>query len=153
MNWFKKISSLILYHHSDISPDIVLKQGLQKKSLGLTEAGTWAEEEGWIPKGCIYLSKDIESWPGQYVYAVNIEGLSLLPDFPSLVDVKAYVDIDNECLYWKNSSEVPVVLKNNYNEDYGINHQEITGEDSLAITGNVCVQGPIDPSRIRIITK
>jgi len=150
MNWFKKISSTVLYHHTNTPPEIVTKEGLQQKSHGLTDAGSWAEEEGWIPKGCIYLSYSKGMWPGKYVYAVNVDGLELLPDFPSLVDIGAYIDSNNESLYWENDSEVPYSLSNKCEEN-SIYHKDITGTDSLNITGNACTPGPIDPSRIAFI--
>jgi len=134
-----------MYHFSKVPPEIILKEGLSRKSKGLTKAGSWAIEEGWLPENVIFLSRDPPLPLDGYVYRVNVKGLDLLPDYPALVDLGAFVW--EEYMYWP-EGEVPERLRDRHDPYWGVYYKHITAEDTLALTGTAAVEGPIFPWRI-----
>lgn len=141
-----------LYHTTNIRPEIILKEGLiGRKSIGFSTASDWVFKFGWLPDNVIFLSSDPDMYAeeGMYTYAVNVSGLGLLPDYPSLVDKGAMIE-EAGYLWWQNLEDVPKTLKSKHDEDYGIDKDMLTGEDTLAVTGTAVVEGPISPDRVEL---
>lgn len=141
-----------LYHTTDVPPEIILKEGLiGRKSKGFSTASGWVFEYGWLPSNSIFLSSDPGAYgeEGKYTYAVNVSGLNLLADYPSLVDKGAMIEEDGY-LWWQNLSDVPQSLRDLHDEEYGIDKDNLTGEDTLKATGTAVVVGTISPNRIKL---
>jgi hypothetical protein len=142
-------SRQVLYHSTSVPPVKVLQEGLvQHLGQGHSEESVWVFQAGWLPSGVIFLSARPGKYEGKYVYAVDVEGLKLLADYPSLVDKGAYVDPDEGILYWERRGDVPRAIRPMVDEENSISKEDLSGTDTLIVTGTAAVEGPIPPSRV-----
>ena len=141
-----------MYHSSWVDPSVVQKEGLVGgKGGGSTISGIWAIELGVLPKSVIYLSTNSKPYEiGQHVYEVDVRGLDLLPDYPSLIDTGAYLDEPRMSLFWEEG--VPEILRDR-SEDDEVPLDDIAAADTIELTGTATVRGPIPASRVRLFKR
>ena len=108
----------VMYHvtHKD-NVESILKYGLLiNKEYYMTQGGEWATEI----YGCnpIFLSKFIDKtvkqqlkYDDDVIFEVDVEGLGLVVDLPSLIDHGAYVNDDMTEFYWSEGEEPDELLK------------------------------------------
>jgi hypothetical protein len=149
-------STTKLFHSSCISPEIILKEGLSRKSKGFTIEGEEFFRAGWYPNDVIFMSKEINTgtigrkYITKYVYEVNVAGLEYFPDYPSLIDTNAIWE-ENK-LWWEKDEEVPQSLLK-YAKNGEISKKKfgrISFVDLLSATGTIVIKGPIESNRIKL---
>jgi len=131
---------------------VILEQGLRTDpgQYEMTQTGSWAEE--FYSVWPIFVSR--EPWsnePGEEFLELDLRGLSLVADLPSLVDHGAYID---EGTMWWESGQEPEALKP-YLEDgaLGISMLLQPGSEAsraaIQTTETAAVIENISPERIR----
>lgn len=156
MDKFERLSQSVLeigYHTTNVSPDIILKNGLTRGNNGLTEKEMMDNIDNYLPQNRIYISKDPFLFKAQYCYAVNIFGLKKFPDYGSFPDNYAYMETNT--MWWKDrdvekikNSTLKNILKNN---DCLLFYSDVTGEDTWDWFGTCVVEGPISIDRIKLV--
>ena len=148
--WYK-ISSEHAFHTTNIPPEVVLKEGLSKLSEGMTNFEVVDNMDDYLPKNRIYVSKNPYKEEGDYVYKIDISGLTKFPDLGSLPEIWAY--LENGTAWWKDRDvekleEYPELFQKSNEGEILLN--DITGEDTWSSTGTCVVKGPIPPERIKL---
>ncbi len=168
-------ASVVMYHKSPINPVIIMKHGLKvsKKNFGKT----WDKQynvyvdRGWYSGHEIFLATGTNVWSGMagpgFIYAVDVNGLKMIPDYPTLQGVIGTVFISqngkivlgrDEDVTWK---EFPQCLQRFSKHGIGKLGDEkyrivyVTKQDldsniqcCVATTQSVAISGPIPPDRI-----
>ena len=116
--------------------EAILSQGLQTgRESANTIAGAWADEfYGTRP---IYLSVQKGKYEGQPL-AVNVSGLGLVADLPTLVDTGAYQE--EEGMYWDEGSE-PAQMMDIVDEDGMVYFDELLSPGSDAAQAAIDLTG------------
>ena len=143
-----QIIPMVLYHNTNVSPDIILKKGLSRSDIsGFTQ--DWIVD--WykinaLPTNSVFLGiqpeKLIEKYGGKYTYAVDISGLNLFPDYPSLESSGAYFEEDGT-IWWEGRNGPKSLPPEVYWKDLSV-------EDVFSVTGTCVVEGPISPDKIKL---
>ena len=145
----------IAYHASFTPPDIILKEGLSKKSTGHTVFDAIEDIERFLPTNRIYVAKTLGQYEGEYHYKIDISGLKKYPDFGAFPDFGAYMDYD-QC-WWKDrdiNRISDVELKSYVTRNNGeLAYEDIIGEDTWDFFGTCVLEGPIPPDRMKFMNK
>ena len=123
---------------------------LPGRTGGFTQAGEWADE--FYGKRPIYLSVDPrQDVPGLISFKVNVSGLTLYPDLPTLIsDTGAFLQ-DNGTLWWE---KTPKLLKP-FADQYGmlaikrLIHDPAVASAAIRLTRSAAVLEPIPPERLQ----
>lgn len=127
------------------------KHGLRAdRSQGFTEAGKWAEP--YYPEWPVFIAT--EPWQGEGdLWQVEVEGIRLYPDLPSLVDKSGVIE---EHGVWFEDQAIQAQMAEAYGveEDELIEFSEILEhpEPAIRLTGTAAVCQPIKPERLKLIT-
>jgi hypothetical protein len=136
----------------------ILAEGLipGQKSY-MTIAGEWADKVYGIRP--IYIS--LEPWKtktqdltgeNHVTLELNLEGLDLVADLPSLYDRGAYYDYDWGGIYFDNTPEELEEFKDEETEiilfDFLIDPYHPACEEAMKLTGSCACLNPIDSSRV-----
>jgi len=152
MNWYYKLANnyTIMYHSTNPEyVDNILKNGLLINSeYNNTEEGKWARDIYGINP--VFLSLDVGKFPGVPL-EVDISGLPLVSDLPSLINKGAY--IIEEGFYWDEKNE-PTQLKP-YLDEGEIDFYELLNNKQIIdiainITRTAACLSNINPERIRV---
>ena len=131
------ISEQVMWHSTaPENVEAILSQGLQTgRESANTIAGAWADEfYGTRP---IYLSVQKGKYEGQPL-AVNVSGLGLVADLPTLVDTGAYQE--EEGMYWDEGEE-PAQMMDIVDEDGMVYFDELLSPGSAAAQAAIDVTG------------
>lgn len=131
----------------------ILLQGLKPNSpTNFTQEGSWADEI--YGKRPIYVSLHESSRYSGALLRIDIEGLTLYPDLPSLVDMGAYVGEDG--MWWEEDEEPPL-LKPHLDKNGGfisfakLLKRKAIREAAIKTTQTGVLLNPIEPDRIQIV--
>lgn len=150
-------SGAMMYHTtSREAAEKIQEEGLKVGQVDgfFIDAGNWADEiYGARP---IYLSADPEAYRRHSVdefvtFKIDVSGLSLVADLPSLVDAGAYVDEDNKLIYWDDPIPDPVAAvlpKGEARFRALVNPNSPAAQAAIKITGTAAILEDIPPERI-----
>ena len=129
----------------------IKEQGLKvNQSSNLTTGGDWSFEHYGVKPVFISLEYDKFSTEGDVVLTVDITGLDVVADLPSLVDHGAIVEEDH--LWWEEGQE-PKELEI-FLEDGAVYIEDLLVPDSnvanaaISLTKTLAVLEDIEPNRI-----
>lgn len=159
MNWYKIAQAYsTMYHHTSSENEFLIQQhGLKiNQEWGKTiDAGKDIERiYGLRP---IFLSLDPDKFkgPNDITFEVNVTGLDLVADIPSLYDKGAYYD--EEGMWWEEDATPFEVM--DYIDENGMIYFNDLLTPGHAIV-NVCIgmtrtavcENSIEPSRLKLLT-
>ena len=133
----------------------ILRNGLMTDmGLNMTDCGVWSHV--WYGKNPIFLANPnarfLEDMPGgEFEVIVDVTGLDLVADLPSLCDIGGHVD--DGIIWWKEGREPPELLPF-LDEDGGIEIEYLidSGTDvcraAIAVTRTAACLSHIPPDRI-----
>jgi len=151
---------MFMYHRTKVKN----LKGIQKEGLkgmhtlnGLTEAGSWADK--YYGKRPIYLSLDPERFEtdGDLLLQINVDGLDLVADLPSLVDHAANIDEDNDGIWWEEGQEPDSLVQFIHPETEDIHIDDFLNPNSpvakaaIDLTQTAATLSDIKPSRISVL--
>ncbi len=148
-------------YHTTLQPrnaEAIEANGLRvgSKEVGFSMASDWSNDVYGVRP--VYLSMN----PSEYgeedeyegiTFEVDVSGLDLYPDLPTLVDYGAYVE-EREGMYWEHG-EVPPEMEGVVDGDGFISFDDLLTPDSAAaatvikLTGTAVSLEDIDPERLR----
>ena len=162
-NWREYVKEELtpdVMYHTTLQPrnaESIEANGLRvgSKEVGFSMASNWSNDVyGGRP---VYLSmKPSEGGDRRYegiTFEVDVSGLTLYPDLPTLVDYGAYVE-EREGMYWE-YGEVPSEMEGVVDGDGFISFDDLLTPDSAAatavnkLTGTAVSLEDIDPERLR----
>lgn len=138
----------------------IAREGLKVggHGIGFTMGGSWAK--GIYGTQPIYLSMKPSFGGGREyegdVLEVDVSGLELISDLPSVVDYGAYVE-ENEGVYWE-YGEVPPVMETVVDGDGFVSFEDLltfnspASQAAINLTGTAVSLTDISPDRIRLVT-
>lgn len=154
-------NSNIMYHVTkNENVENILKNGLLiNQPYAMTEGGYWATEIYGVNP--IFLSiKSTETNTQKLLFdefdtvlEVNVDGLELVADLPSLIDQGS--QWENDVLYWSEGDEPEEII--DYLEEGEIEIEALVDpyfygiDDFIELTGSAAVLQNIEPSRISIV--
>jgi len=157
-------STNFMYHITrKENKDQILGSGLMvNMPYGMTEGGSWAREVYGINP--IFLSlnpsktaaQDLIDEDFNVIIEVDVTGLKLIADLPSLVDKGAYIDDGLRFLYWKEGAE-PYEISEFLDENGEIRMNDLIDSDFhgmesiIEFTGSAAVVKDIPPDKLKAI--
>lgn len=147
-SFLESVQQNVMYHVTkSTNIENILKNGLLiNQEYAMTEGGYWATDVYGVNP--IFLSiKSTETNSQKLlldefdtVLEVNVDGLELVADLPSLVDHGAY--ISDDCLYWMEGEE-PEELIDFLDEDGQLYFEDLLNPDPILIDELINLTGSV----------